>query len=91
MSSYALCKWAKKKIFLIFYYIPGPAQQLERGLPKSRSSVMDEIFNFLKKSRVEESTLKELVVPALCNFGYKTIADLRDLERNDLNIEGQAR
>ncbi len=50
---------------------------------------MDEILDFLKKSRVEESTLKKLVVPALYNFGYKTIADLQDLEKTDLNIEGR--
>ena len=69
---------------------PAPAQLCSRtGASQSLQRKMDEIFYFLKKSRVEESTLKELVVPALYKFGYRTIADLRDLERNDLNIEGQ--
>ena len=50
---------------------------------------MGEILQFLLKSHVDESTLKDVVLPHLDQIGFKTLADLVDMEYKDLDVEGK--
>ena len=46
------------------------------------------MLKYLRNSRIEEETLRDIVIPQLFIVGAKTIDDLEHVERSDLNIEG---
>ena len=46
------------------------------------------MLKYLRTSRIEEETLRDIVIPQLFIVGAKTIDDLEHVERSDLNIEG---
>ena len=46
------------------------------------------LFKYLRASRVEEETLRDIVIPHLFVVGAKTVDDLEHVEKSDLNIEG---
>ena len=49
---------------------------------------MEEILQFLLKSHADESVLKNVVLPQLERIGFNSLADLVDMEFEDLKIEG---
>lgn len=45
---------------------------------------MDELFKHLINSRINESDLRDKVIPVLLEKGFKRVADLEFLEEDDL-------
>lgn len=55
--------------------------------PKVVQNAMDLLLKHLMDSQVDESELKEQVIPQLMQKGFKKVADLEVLEKDDLKGE----